>query len=90
MIGNERILPEGWMAEASSRQVINGETVDYGYMLWPLHGNSYAAVGIFGQVVFVDPDLKLVVAMWGAQPKPLGKEGVDEYVFLEALSKHLR
>lgn len=90
VIGNERILPEGWMAEASSRQVINGETVDYGYMLWPLHGNSYAAVGIFGQVVFVDPDLKLVVAMWGAQPKPLGKEGVDEYVFLEALSKHLR
>ena len=41
VIGNERILPEGWMAEASSRQVINGETVDYGYMLWPLRITSY-------------------------------------------------
>ena len=90
VIMGERVLPEGWMAEASSRKVVGGETVEYGYMLWPLHDRSYAAIGIFGQFVFVDPDRNLVVAMWGAQPKPVGKEGVDEYVFLEALSKHLR
>jgi len=24
-------------------------------MLWPLHDHSYAAIGIFGQFVFVDP-----------------------------------
>jgi hypothetical protein len=29
-----------------------------------------------------------VVAMWSAQPKPTGREGVDEYVFLEALSNY--
>lgn len=86
VIDGERVLPEGWMAEAGARKTVNGETVEYGYMLWPLHGDSYAAIGIFGQFVFVDPDIGLVVAMWGAQPKPVGKEGVDEYVFLEALS----
>ena len=84
----ERVLPEGWMAEAGARRTVNGETVEYGYMLWPLHGDSYAAIGIFGQFVFVDPAIGLVVAMWGAQPKPVGKEGVDEYVFLEALSRY--
>jgi len=84
----QRILPEGWMAEAGSRKVVSGREVEYGYMLWPLHGRSYAAIGIFGQFVFVDPERDLVVAMWGAQPKPVGKEGVDEYVFFEALSAY--
>ncbi len=87
VIDGERVLPEGWMTEAGSRKVVNGEEIEYGYMLWPLHGRSYAAIGIFGQFVFVDPDRDLVVAMWSAQPKPLDRHGVDEYVFLEALSR---
>ncbi|MDH5261865.1 MAG: beta-lactamase family protein [Gammaproteobacteria bacterium] len=88
VIDGERVLPEGWMAAAGSRKTIDDEVVEYGYMLWPLHGNSYAAIGIFGQFVFVDPDNHLVIAMWGAQSKPVGKEGVDEYVFLQALSDY--
>jgi CubicO group peptidase (beta-lactamase class C family) len=55
-------------------------------MLWPLHGRSYAAEGIFGQYVFVDPDKNLVVAMWSAQSKPLYCAGLNEYRFLQALS----
>lgn len=88
VIDGESVLPEGWMQEAGARKTVGGKVVEYGYMLWPLHGRSYAAIGIFGQFVFVDPDIDLVVAMWSAQPKPVGKEGVDEYVFLEALSKY--
>ena len=87
VIKGERVLPEGWIKAASAPKVISGETVEYGYMLWPLHGSSYAAIGIFGQFVFVDPDKKLVVAMWSAQPKPEGREGLDEYQFLQALSE---
>ena len=86
----QRVLPEGWMQAASSRQHIGGKTVDYGYMLWPLHGNSYAAEGIFGQYLFVDPDTKLVVAMWSAQSKPLHRAGLNEYAFLQALSAHFQ
>ena len=56
-------------------------------MLWPMHGRSYAAEGIFGQYVFVDPDQNLVVAMWSAQPKPLERAGLNEYQFLQALSE---
>jgi CubicO group peptidase (beta-lactamase class C family) len=88
VVDGERVLPEGWVDAAGSRKTIGGEVVDYGYMLWPLHGNSYSAVGIFGQFIFVDPDKHMVVAMWSAQEKPLGSEGVDEYVFLEALSDY--
>jgi CubicO group peptidase (beta-lactamase class C family) len=88
VIGEQRVLPEGWMEQASSRKVIGGEEIEYGYLLWPLHGRSYAAIGIFGQFVFVDPDRNLVVAMWSAQPKPTDREGVDEYALLEALSNY--
>jgi CubicO group peptidase (beta-lactamase class C family) len=88
VIEGNRILPEGWVADASTPKIVNGEKVDYGYMLWPLHGRSYSAIGIFGQFVFVDPDRKLVVAMWSAQPKPVDRHGVDEYDFFKALSAY--
>jgi CubicO group peptidase (beta-lactamase class C family) len=88
VIEGNRILPEGWVADASTPKIVNGEKVDYGYMLWPLHGRSYSAIGIFGQFVFVDPDRKLVVAMWSAQPKPVDRHCVDEYDFFKALSAY--
>jgi CubicO group peptidase (beta-lactamase class C family) len=88
VINGERVLPQGWMQNASKRQRIGGKPVNYGFMLWPLHGNSYAAEGIFGQYLFVDPDKQLVVVIWSAQPKPIGRAGVNEYTFLQALSDY--
>jgi CubicO group peptidase (beta-lactamase class C family) len=89
-VDGESILPDGWIDEASTPKIVNGERIDYGYMLWPLHGRSYSAIGIFGQFVFVDPDTNLVVAMWGAQPKPVDRYGVDEYEFFHALSEYFQ
>lgn len=88
VIEGVHIVPEGFIARAGQRSVVNGEAVDYGYGLWPLHNNSYAAIGIFGQYIFVDPDLHLVVTIWSAQPKPVNRQGIDEYAFLEALSDY--
>jgi CubicO group peptidase (beta-lactamase class C family) len=88
VVDGERILPEGWVAAAGTRKTVAGAEVEYGYMLWPLHDNTFAAIGIFGQFVFVDPDRKLVVAIWSAQSKPEGRSGIDEYAFLEALSAY--
>ncbi len=88
VIDGRRVLPEGWVEMATTPKSVGGARVDYGYMFWPLHGRSYAAIGIFGQFVFVDPDRNLVVALWSAQPKPVDRHGVDEYAFLEALSRY--
>lgn len=90
VINGERVVPAGFVSRAGTRTVVAGEPVDYGYGLWPLHGNSYAAIGIFGQYVFVDPDLDLVVTIWSAQSKPVGRQGIDEYAFLAALSDYFR
>lgn len=87
-VGKETILPRGWM-EAASTPVEVSNTPDraYGYMLWTLRNNAYAAIGIFGQFVYVRPDLNVVIAMWSAQPKPIGRSGINVYDFLPALSE---
>lgn len=88
IIDQQRVLPPGWLDAASRAQRINGKKVEYGYMLWPLHGRSYAAEGIFGQYVFVDPAKQLVVVVLSAQAKPLNRAPLDEHTFLRALSEH--
>ncbi len=89
VIDGEPTLPDGWIETATSAKVVAGEKVDYGYMWWPLDMGAYAAIGIFGQFIYVHPDSNIVVAMWGAQPKPVGKDVVDEYAFFNALVREL-
>ena len=88
-INGEETLPDGWIEAASQKQVINNELVEYGYMLWPLEGGAYAAIGIFGQFVVVFPEQNMVLAMWGAQSKPEGSATVNEYDFFSALAQAL-
>jgi CubicO group peptidase (beta-lactamase class C family) len=91
VIDGRRVLPEGWMhaAATASAASLEQDPYGYGYMLWPLGEGSYSAIGIFGQFVYVDPARKVVIAMWSAQPKPVGRHGVDEYEFMAALAKSL-
>ena len=49
-----------------------------------------AAIGIFGQFVYVHPESRTVVAMWGAQPKPVGRDVIDEYEFFNAIVRELQ
>lgn len=85
IVDGEATLPAGWVRDATTPKTIAGEKIDYGYMWWPLDQGAYAAIGIFGQFVFVHPDSNLVVAMWSAQPKPVGGDAIDEYDFFNAL-----
>lgn len=96
VVEGKRVLPDGFLAEATQRQRIGGELVEYGYMFWPVpdadgsyRDGAYAAIGIFGQYVYVNPAKSLVVAMWGAQSKPVDTWVVDDYDFFAALSERL-
>lgn len=87
--GGKQVLPEGWVGEATRDHPLPGKAEPYGYMWWPLDRGAYAAIGIFGQFIYVNPAQQVVVAMWSAQPKPVGKDAVDEYLFFNALSEAL-
>ncbi|HEX7718169.1 MAG TPA: serine hydrolase, partial [Woeseiaceae bacterium] len=67
VVDGKRVLPAGWTNEAATRQKIGGELVEYGYMFWPVpdadgsyDDGAYAAIGIFGQYIYVNPDKSLV------------------------------
>jgi CubicO group peptidase (beta-lactamase class C family) len=57
------IVPEGWLAEATSERVgIGRPGRGYGYQWWTYTDGSFAARGIFGQGIFIDPKRRLVIA----------------------------
>ena len=57
------VLPDGWLAEATTTRTGIGEAVrGYGYQWWTYDDGSFAARGIFGQGIFIDPKRRLVIA----------------------------
>lgn len=68
-VNGRSIVPDGWLAEATStRADIGVPGRGYGYQWWTYADGSFAARGIFGQGIFIDPKRKLVIASnadWG-------------------------
>ncbi|MBN8509071.1 MAG: serine hydrolase [Burkholderiales bacterium] len=61
--GGRSVLPEGWLEQATTRRADIGRPGrGYGYQWWTYDDGSFAARGIFGQGIFIDPARKLVVA----------------------------
>ena len=74
-IAGKPIIAKAWLDGALRRQ----ESVDdpdrgYGYLWWTDTDGSYAAIGIFGQMVYVDPARQLVIAQVGAWPHATSDE----------------
>jgi CubicO group peptidase (beta-lactamase class C family) len=68
-VDGRSIVPDGWLAEATSqRTAIDRPERGYGYQWWTYADGTFAARGIFGQGIFIDPKRKLVIvsnADWG-------------------------
>ena len=68
-IGGQPIVPDGWLEQATTERVPTGRPGrGYGYQWWTYADGSFAARGIFGQGIFIDPKRKLVIASnadWG-------------------------
>jgi CubicO group peptidase (beta-lactamase class C family) len=57
------IVPDGWLADATTTRVASRlPGLGYGYQWWTYADGSFAARGIFGQGIFIDPRRKLVIA----------------------------
>jgi CubicO group peptidase (beta-lactamase class C family) len=62
-IDGRSIVPDGWLAEATTKRTDIGQPGrGYGYQWWTYDDGSFAARGIFGQGIFIDPKRKLVIA----------------------------
>jgi CubicO group peptidase (beta-lactamase class C family) len=79
--GDTQVVPEAWVSESLQRHVefdTQGRgTIGYGYLWWVLSDGVYAAIGRWGQYLFVVPEQELVVVVFsrmgadGGQPVPL-------------------
>lgn len=77
--GGRDVLPEGWLARATSKQTpayVEGQGSDgYGYFWWISEGGrGYDALGIFGQMIHVDPAQGLVIVVNSAWPRANGAD----------------
>jgi len=57
------VVADGWFAEATTKRADIGQPGrGYGYQWWTYDDGSFAARGIFGQGIFIDPKRTLVIA----------------------------
>jgi len=76
--GGKGVLPSDWLAKATTKQADIGiPGRGYGYQWWTYDDGSFAAYGIFGQSIFVDPKKKLVIATNGDWPTATDRKGLQ-------------
>lgn len=97
VIDGRRVLPEGWVHEAGSPKVLKGGApLHYGYMWWPSEteagrrDGAFAAQGIHGQYVYINPAAKVVIVVWGARPHPTQGAAMDDMVVFDAVVEAVR
>ena len=68
-IGEEQVVPPDWFAQATTEQAdIGAPGRGYGFQWWTYDDGTFAAQGIFGQGIFIDPARHLVIATNGNWP----------------------
>ncbi|MBP1473677.1 beta-lactamase family protein [Frateuria sp. MAH-13] len=73
-IDGKPVIASAWLEGAVRRQTgVDEPDRGYGYLWWTDTDGSYAAIGIFGQMVYVDPARKLVIAQVAAWPQATSK-----------------
>ncbi len=73
-INGESIVPNDWFKTATHIQVPLWPGGGYGYGWWIFNSHSFEALGIYGQMIHIDPARHLVVAINSAWPEPESNE----------------
>src|SRR5579862_7572475 len=72
------ILPEGWVTDASRSHIhTDWNDIGYGYQWWVNPDGSYRAIGIFGQMIFLDAAADVVIVTNSAWPQADWDPGYD-------------
>ena len=92
VVSGASILPPGWVADATSPKTLRGgRALNYGYLWWigttaaRRADRAFAAEGIHGQYLYINPAKRVVIVVLSAQPKPLGGAPIDDWSFFDAV-----
>jgi CubicO group peptidase (beta-lactamase class C family) len=79
VVDGTAVLPEGWIEAATTKHAeIGSPGQGYGYQWWTYDDGTYAAQGIFGQGIFIDPERDLVIASNANWPSATPQEQATE------------
>lgn len=72
-IDGEQIVPEDWIERATTKRIGYGlPGQGYGFQWWTYDDGAFAARGIFGQGIFIDPNRNLIIASNSSWSTALG------------------
>ena len=81
-----QVLPENWIKESTQPSRANP---GYGYLWW-LGEDTFAARGVFGQLIYINPDQNLVMVLNSAWPVASTKEyHLHRNTFIKAVEDYL-
>lgn len=88
-INGKPVIAPAWLAGATREHAAtDAPDRGYGFLWWTDTDGSYAAIGIFGQMIYVDPARKLVIAQVASWPAATSKALMaGRRAFVEAI-KH--
>ena len=96
-IDGEAVLSADWVAQARGPIEVNGETIPYGFMWWPVPSpdgsglkGGFSARGIFGQYLYLNPAEDVLIMVWSARAKPRFSEVILDNDFFNAVVTRLR
>lgn len=103
VVNGRRVLPEGWIADSTSNipgsalepgKLLGFEPLGYGYQWWtfpsPPGRRIFAAIGIFGQQIYVDVEESIAIVLTGAWPQPIhDPRRFESYDFFSAVTQAL-
>ncbi len=97
MIDSVSIVPDGWteMATATTEvakshfELRESPRNGYGFMWWTMDSSAYQAIGIFGQLIHINPELNLVIVTQSAWPTALSGSQVRR-PFVRAIETAIR
>ena len=90
VVAGASVLADGFLDQATRTQVRTDRnaTFDYGYQWWTRDDGSFAAIGIFGQYIFIDPARNLVIAgnsSWQDARGRVADQNADRDAFFSAM-----
>jgi len=89
------VVPDGWVEQATTttREATEGlqGRGGYGLQWWTTRGKAYRASGIFGQGMWIDPELNLVVVTQSAWPGATDVPSAQvRQALIDAITAHYR
>jgi CubicO group peptidase (beta-lactamase class C family) len=88
-------VPDGWVTQATTSTREATEALQgrggYGLQWWTTAGKAYRASGIFGQGIWIDPELQLIVVTQSAWPGATDPQSAQaRQALIDAISAHYR